>query len=245
MRAAPTLPTLRELMAVCAQRLMALSARIELADDTQHCPLHGRRLREPPPAHRDSFPLGRAGSDAEAIDGRGMHMDPERLKLMYRRWLDEVWGNGKYEVDDELLAEDLVDHNRLPGQPAGRAGDVWAAKAIRKAFPDLEFTIDLIISDGEYVVGRWTMTGTHTGVIDFMNLPPTGRPVTMTGQEIYRAEGGTFVELWHQEDVPSMLSQLGLDPPPAIARMAAKRSARKYRREQKSAGGPGGPQPSS
>jgi len=53
----------------------------------------------------------------------------------------------------------------------------------------------------------------------------------MTGQEIFRARDGLFAEIWHQEDVPGMLGQLGLEPPPAIMRFAARRSARRYRRE--------------
>lgn len=158
-------------------------------------------------------------------------MDPEQLETMYTRWLMEVWSEGKYEVNDELLAADLVDHNRVDGQPAGAAGDTWFAKMIRTAFPDATFTADVVFSDGEYVTGRWTMTGTNTGTFEFFGLPPTGRPVTMSGQEIFRAENGRFVEVWHAEDTGTMLTQLGLEPPPAMMRMAARRSARRYRRE--------------
>jgi predicted ester cyclase len=160
-------------------------------------------------------------------------MDTETLKGMYRRWLLEVWGAGRYEVADELLGVDLVDHNRSDGQPPGRAGDVWAAKMVRRAFPDLRFVPDLVVSDGEYVCGRWTMTGTNTGTIDLFGLPPTGRPVTMTGQEVFRAEGGQFVEVWHQEDLPIMLAELGLQPPPLLMRLAARQSAWRYRRSQR------------
>jgi|SRR5690242_5358262 len=157
------------------------------------------------------------------------------LETMYRRWLDEVWGQGRADVAAELIAEDLIDHNPMPGQPAGRAGHDWAAAMIRKAFPDLAFTADTVLSDGEFVAGRWTMTGTNTGSFDLFGLPPTGRPVTMTGQEIFRAADGKLAELWHQEDVPGMLRQLGLEPPPAIMRLAARRSARRYRREARPA----------
>lgn len=160
-------------------------------------------------------------------------MEDDQLKEMYRRWLFEVWGKGRYDVQAELLAEDLVDHNAGPDQPAGRAGDQWAAEMVRTAFPDLSFTCDLVLTDGEYVVGRWTMSGTNTGPFELFGLPPTGRPVTMTGQEIFRVEDGKFVEVWHQEDVPGMLSDLALDPPPMMMRLAARRSARKYRREQR------------
>jgi predicted ester cyclase len=116
-------------------------------------------------------------------------MAGDALKAAYRRWLLEVWGAGRYEVADELLHVDLVDHNRLDGQADGRAGDVWAAGIVRRAFPDLRFVPDLVVADGEYVVGRWTMTRTNTGPFDLFGLPPTGRPVTMTGQEIFRSDG--------------------------------------------------------
>jgi SnoaL-like polyketide cyclase len=82
------------------------------------------------------------------------------------------------------------------------------------------------------VAGRWTMTGTNTGTFDLFGLPPTGRPVTMTGQEIFRARGGKFAEVWHQEDAPGMLRQLGLEPPQAIMRLAARRSALRFRRQR-------------
>jgi predicted ester cyclase len=158
-------------------------------------------------------------------------MDAEGLKNMYRWWLLEVWGAGRYEVADELLHADLIDHNRLEGQPYGRAGDVWAAEMVRRAFPDLRFVADLVLSDGEYVVGRWTMTGTNLGPFELFGLPPTGRPVTMTGQEVFRSDGRQLVEVWHQEDIPSMLTQLGLQPPRAMMKLAARQSAWRYRRE--------------
>ncbi len=68
-------------------------------------------------------------------------------------------------------------------------------------------------SDGEFVTGRWTMTGTNTGTMELFGIPPTGRPVTMTGQEIFRAAGGLFTEVWHQEDIGGMLSRSGWSRP--------------------------------
>ena len=79
------------------------------------------------------------------------------------------------------------------------------------------------------------MTGTNTGTMELFGIPPTGRPVTMTGQEIFRAAEGLFTEVWHQEDIGGMLSALGLEPHPAIMRLAARRSARRYRRERRGA----------
>ena len=160
-------------------------------------------------------------------------MDPGQLEAMCERWLLEEWSEGNYAVAEELIAEDLIDRNPLPGQPARRAGEIWTAKMIRKAFPDARFEADVVVSDGEYVIGRWTMTATDTGPFDLFGLPPTGRPVTMTGQEIFRAREGRFVEVWHQEDVGGMLNALGLEPPQLMMRLAAKRSARKYSRQRR------------
>jgi predicted ester cyclase len=56
------------------------------------------------------------------------------------------------------------------------------------------------------------MTGTNTGTFDLFGLPPTGRPVTMTGQEIFRADGGRLAEVWHQEDAPGCCVSWGWSP---------------------------------
>ena len=132
---------------------------------------------------------------------------------LYKRWLFEVWGAGDYSVADEVLAEDLVDHSAVPGQPHGRAGDVWAARSVRTAFPDLQFTLDVVFEHDDLVTGRWTMSGTHTGMSLTLSAPPTGRPVTMSGQEIFRARDDQFVEVWHLEDIGRLLRALELEPP--------------------------------
>ena len=54
----------------------------------------------------------------------------------------------------------------------------------------------------------------------------------MNGQEDFRSDGEQFIEMWHQEDVPGMLEQLGLQPPQIVMRLAARQSAWRYRRAQ-------------
>jgi predicted ester cyclase len=151
---------------------------------------------------------------------------------MYERWLFEVWGKGSETAATELLHIDLVDHNAVPGQPKGREGDLWAARSVRTAFPDLQFTVDVAFEHDDLVTGRWTMNGTHTGPLDLLGLPPTGRPVSMSGQEIFRARDGLFVEVWHLEDIGSLMRSLHLEPPKMMLRMAARRSARQFRRSR-------------
>jgi predicted ester cyclase len=155
------------------------------------------------------------------------------LVEIYQRWLFEVWGNGDEAAARELIREDLIDHNPLPGQPPGRAGDLWAARAVRKAFPDLQFTLDVAFEHGDLVTGRWTMTGTHTGPFDLLSLPATGRPVTMSGQEIFRVRDAQLAEVWHAEDIGALQRALALEPPKAMLRLAARISARRYRQSQR------------
>src|SRR5262245_44887641 len=154
------------------------------------------------------------------------------LADLYRRWLFEVWQAGDEAAAADVLAEDLLDHGPLPGQPSGRAGDLWAARAVRTAFPDLQFTIDVLFERDDLVTGRWTMTGTHTGPLELLGRPPTGRPGSMSGQEIFRARDGRFVEVWHLEDIGALMRGLDLNPPPFFLRLAARRSARRYKKQQ-------------
>jgi hypothetical protein len=70
---------------------------------------------------------------SDTVSGGGMGADEN--KAMYRRWLDEIWGAGNYAVAHELLAEDLVDHNTVPGQPATGADDQAAGQAQRPPVP--------------------------------------------------------------------------------------------------------------
>ena len=148
---------------------------------------------------------------------------------LYKRWLFGVWQDGDESVAHDVLAADLLDHNAVPGQPFGRDGDLWAARQVRTAFPDLVFTLDIAFERDDLVTGRWTMRGTHTGPLDMLGLPPTGRPVEMSGQEIFRARDGRFVEVWHQEDIGALMRSLDLEPPKLFLQLAARGSALKYR----------------
>ena len=83
----------------------------------------------------------------------------------------------------------------------------------RAAFHGLNVTIDDIMADGDKVTARFTARGTHKG--EFMGLPPTGKPITMTGIEIFRVENGKITELWGEANLMGLMQQLGILPVPA------------------------------
>jgi predicted ester cyclase len=80
------------------------------------------------------------------------------------------------------------------------------------AFPDLHFTVEDIIAEGDKVVTRLTCRGTQQGA--FMGIPPTGKQATVTAIDINRFAGGKSVEHWLNMDTLGLLQQLGVIPAP-------------------------------
>ena len=82
----------------------------------------------------------------------------------------------------------------------------------RNAFPDLHFTIDDLVAEGDKVVWRFTSKGTHQG--NFMGLPPTGKTSIVTGMVLFRLENSRIVEAYVNFDTLGLLQQLGIIPMP-------------------------------
>lgn len=83
---------------------------------------------------------------------------------------------------------------------------------IRAAFPDLHVTVEDMVAEGDKVVARVTMSGTHKG--EFMGIAPTGKQITVGIIEILRIAGGKVVEHWNVVDSLGMMQQLGAVPAP-------------------------------
>ena len=86
-------------------------------------------------------------------------MVPENESTV-RRFFEELWNTGDLDSADEMLAPGHVHHlgdDRLDGPEAVKE----AVRRMRTAFPDLHFTLEDVVSDGDRVVVRWTATGTH------------------------------------------------------------------------------------
>lgn len=86
---------------------------------------------------------------------------------------------------------------------------------VRSALPDLTFTsdMDLIVAEGDKVVVRGTVSGTHTGA-DFFGVPASGKRLAWTGTDVSRVVDGKIVERWLNADIIGLMQQLGLAPGP-------------------------------
>ncbi|HET9992238.1 MAG TPA: ester cyclase [Kofleriaceae bacterium] len=132
----------------------------------------------------------------------------DKNKALVRRFYDEVWNKGHLDVADEVFARDYVRHDPGPPAPPGAEGQKQVAAGMRKAFPDLVYTVDFMIAENDIVAARWTIQGTQTG--DMMGAKPTGKKVTFSGVNIFRFDHGKVAELWNHRDDLSMMVQLGM-----------------------------------
>ncbi len=141
-------------------------------------------------------------------------MSTETNKAIIRRFFEEAFGKGNLAVVDEIVAPDQVNGGpgALPELPPGPEGSKMLITAYRNAFPDLHFTIDQQIAEGNTVVTRWTAHGTHNG--ELAGIPATGKRATVVGLGVDRVENGKIVESWGLFDQFGMLQQLGVDLQP-------------------------------
>jgi len=135
----------------------------------------------------------------------------QQNKMLMRRGIEEMWSRGNDPVVDELIASDFVGHSP-PDQIHGPAGVKHYFATLRTAFPDIHFTIEDQIAEGDRVVTRWTARATHTG--EYQGIPPTGKQSVVTGITIDRVAGGKVVEGWTNFDLLGLLQQLGVLPAP-------------------------------
>jgi steroid delta-isomerase-like uncharacterized protein len=132
----------------------------------------------------------------------------ESILALARRSFDEIWNNGNLDAADELYSPDYVNHDPVsPEVPPGPEGVKQLAKMYRRAFPDLRFAIEEMLTAGDRVITRWTGEGTHRGAL--RGLPASGRQARVTGISIHRIAGGRIVETWANWDTLGMMEQLG------------------------------------
>jgi steroid delta-isomerase-like uncharacterized protein len=120
---------------------------------------------------------------------------------------------------DELVEPNALIRTPLPLNSTGRDKLKEVFGKLLRAFPDLQVTIEDLIAEGDKVVARNSVTGTHQG--DYMGIPPTGKSVTYNEIFIFRFVNGRVAETWGVVDVFAQMRQLGLIPAAVGARKAA------------------------
>ncbi len=128
---------------------------------------------------------------------------------MYRFITTELWCNRRYELVDELISDDFVDHVEglgLEGQ--GRPRYLASLRVIHEAFSDYHEEPEFVVADVDRAVGYARLTGTHDG--DLMGLPPTGRKIDIHSIGILRFRDGQVVERWGIGDSLTQMQQLGI-----------------------------------
>ena len=108
----------------------------------------------------------------------------------------------------------MVEQVPLPGQGPGLAGLKDVLRGMRAAFPDMHWTVEEQIAEGDKVATRFEWTGTHRG--EFLGVPATGRAVTVWGVVIDRLEGGKIKDTRIIMDSLGLILQLGVFPPPKV-----------------------------
>ena len=136
----------------------------------------------------------------------------EENKTVFRRAYEELLNRGDLSVADELVAPDFINHEAPPGRDRGPESMRVLATMLRTAFPDLHFTIEELVAEGDVVAGRLTMSGTHEGPL--MGMPPTGRSVQQAHMHFVRFRDGKAVEHWGVRDDLGMMQQMGVIPAP-------------------------------
>src|SRR5262249_18967502 len=147
-------------------------------------------------AHRTSLP-GWTDRPQDVV----MH-EMSHNKQIVRRLFEEAFNHERLAVLDELVATEYADATGARGPGAFRE----VIGRLRGAFPDLRYTIDDVVAEGDRVAVRWHWSGTHQGT--FRGVPPTYRSITNNGAAIFQGADAQIVAPALETDRPA------LPPPP-------------------------------
>jgi len=128
------------------------------------------------------------------------------LKSLNYRWID-AFNNRDWTTEASVRSADFKAYLSGAKEPLDR--EAWAQFMLHftSAFPDAHITIEACIAEGDSVVSRWFLNGTHKDA--FQGIPPTGRAVRFNGIEFNRVANGLIVDHWSQFDLASLLQQIG------------------------------------
>ena len=132
-------------------------------------------------------------------------------KKVIQRLYKEILVDWNMPLADELVANQFTSHDWPKGSPSGQeAFRNYYSNVIRSVLPDARYEVDDMIAEGDKVVVRWRLLGTHKG--NFLDISPTGRWVTLKGIAIYRLEDSKVKERWVFTDLHGLLQELKESP---------------------------------
>lgn len=134
----------------------------------------------------------------------------ENNKAAIRKFVDEVINQNRMERMEDLVVEDFVELDPMPGQRQGREGLKEVIGAMRAAFPDMHWVVEEMVAEEDKVVTRFTWTGTHRGT--FLGVPATGRSVKVKGVAIDQLESCKLSYSRLMMDSLGIMQQLGAVP---------------------------------
>jgi steroid delta-isomerase-like uncharacterized protein len=147
------------------------------------------------------------------VNNKEQYMNPnlelvtEQNKTVYRRFIQEVFNEGRVDTLEQLLSPSYIYQDAPPGTPPNADGLRQVVTNARTAFPDLTVTIVDMVGEGDKVCARLTTRGTHKGV--FFDIPPTGKTISMKGMTMIHLVDGRMVTSWVLNDVMGLMNQLG------------------------------------
>jgi predicted ester cyclase len=137
-----------------------------------------------------------------------------------RRLINEVFSEGRLEVADELIADEMIEHqNYGPDHAPGAEGVKAVSVSLRRAFSDFRLRIEDLVVSGDIVWTRNVGAGTNDG--PYMGNPPTHRPMRVDVFDVLRVVDGKVVEHWGVPDRLAVLQQIGLLNSPRSSATAA------------------------
>lgn len=136
-------------------------------------------------------------------------MSTEENKSIANRIIDAI-NTGKLQQMNDLISPTVVDHSVPPGMPQTRDSAMQIMQTFKTAFPDLRYTVEFSVGEGDRVVQYATASATMKG--DFMGMTASGKHATWTETHISRINGGKVVEHWAVIDQVTMLRELGFMP---------------------------------
>jgi steroid delta-isomerase-like uncharacterized protein len=135
-------------------------------------------------------------------------MSSETNKALIRQFFEEVWNTGNEEAIDRFIAADATGND--PDFGMGREGFKRQWRTWRTAFPDIHFEVEEMVAEGDTVVARWTLTGTHRG--PFLGVTATGRSIRVRGMSLDHLKDDVLVSGFDGWDNLGLRQQLGIIP---------------------------------